>query len=717
VIRALLFRILSTKERIVFTTVLTIGLVLTTALMFETFREIERHEHAIFVEDRNRIRDSLADQMRAAAESLQNIAVLFTVSATEVDSDGFRMIAETTMAQQRAVRYISFARWVPAFRKEAFEERNWRASGVAQFKIHSLSESVEPPKYYLPIVHLEPLTPGTISLLGFDIWSYEKFRNHIQRAIDSGKTVVSEAVVDSNAKGFNLVKAVYTGRTFPPTVEQRQKSVLGILRVMMSSPELIANLRKYENFHVRLTAKGSKVVVEKFPEESHSHFLEKKLWTDLPLEIGDVQYGLHIEKNVPFTPMLAGIYLLVFLFGFSLSLLVANRIAALIRSQREILERQAEIELKVEEKTRALQQSEILLRQVINSNPNIIFAQARDKRILFANQKFFQVFGLSEAEVYQQLLPITLPGQDIEQGSWEEQIFLANGQAVWLETHRVNIELENHGLCTLVVAVDISQRKADNAVIADQRAKMVTSAKLSAIGEMAGGLAHEINTPLTTLQLCSDFIATAVKARVPDLRSIEEQNAMIAKTTERIGRIVSGLRAFSKDGSQDEMTKFCLTQAIENTLALCREKFRHSAIRLEWQSPGSVEVVGREIQISQVILNLLNNSFDAVQEASNAWIRIHLNLTERNVEIFVEDNGNGVSKEAKEKLFQPFFTTKESGKGTGLGLSISRGIIENHAGQLRLDQSVAFTRFVIVLPLTRPILQPVPPQKEQGGLL
>jgi C4-dicarboxylate-specific signal transduction histidine kinase len=129
------------------------------------------------------------------------------------------------------------------------------------------------------------------------------------------------------------------------------------------------------------------------------------------------------------------------------------------------------------------------------------------------------------------------------------------------------------------------------------------------------------------------------------------------------------------------------------------EKFNFQKIKLELSPIPEVLVDCRSAQIEQVILNLLNNSADALTTLTDKWIRVDcLNLGEF-VQIVVTDSGRGIAPPVVQKMMQPFFTTKEVGKGTGLGLSISVGIMEDHHGRLQYDASSPHTRFVMELPV------------------
>ena len=108
-----------------------------------------------------------------------------------------------------------------------------------------------------------------------------------------------------------------------------------------------------------------------------------------------------------------------------------------------------------------------------------------------------------------------------------------------------------------------------------------------------------------------------------------------------------------------------------------------------------VTVLAREAQLAQVLLNLLNNSFDAVEEITNKWVSIDVIDKDKKFQIRVTDSGAGIPSEILDKVMYPFFTTKEVGKGTGLGLSISKGIVEEHKGRIFIDPSMQNTCFVI----------------------
>jgi len=232
-----------------------------------------------------------------------------------------------------------------------------------------------------------------------------------------------------------------------------------------------------------------------------------------------------------------------------------------------------------------------------------------------------------------------------------------------------------------------------------ERARSIQGSKLAALGEMAVGIAHEINNPLAIIQANVDFMKDVVEKEFDKTTLLKIANK-IEETTTRVAKIIKGLRSFASSGENDPFESMSIEQTILETLGICSEKFKINDIGLSFEKPkNKVLVECRQTQLVQVFLNLLNNAYDAVQECQEKWVKIEVKEKNDAVEIGITDSGKGISPELQKKLFSPFFTTKGVGKGTGLGLSVSRGIITEHNGTLLIDNSCSHTKFVIHLPL------------------
>jgi len=236
-----------------------------------------------------------------------------------------------------------------------------------------------------------------------------------------------------------------------------------------------------------------------------------------------------------------------------------------------------------------------------------------------------------------------------------------------------------------------------------ERAKVIQISKLSALGEMAAGIAHEINTPLGAIVLNAQMIER-INSRLHDPNSdIAKRAQSIVKIGYRVAKIINGLKDFSGETKNEGDTTFTARALIAATIDLCGEKFKNHGVQLRIEENQWIEIRirGQLNQLSQTLLNLLSNSFDAVQNLEEKWIQIKVVATGQNIELRVIDSGNGIAPQIVTKIFQPFFTTKDTGKGIGLGLGISKSIAESHHGDLFYDETSSKTCFVIRLPVVQ----------------
>lgn len=231
-----------------------------------------------------------------------------------------------------------------------------------------------------------------------------------------------------------------------------------------------------------------------------------------------------------------------------------------------------------------------------------------------------------------------------------------------------------------------------------ERAKLVSASKLAALGEMAGGIAHEINNPLAVIGGLADQLQSMGAALSPEVQ--QEMLGNIRSSVTRISKIVSGLRTISRDASRDPMVFYKVENLFQETFSFCRERFLNSGVSLDTEMVrGDLNIECRPVEIGQVLLNLSNNAFDAVRDLPKKWVKISVSEQGESLVIRVIDSGQGIPQGLQDKIFQPFFTTKPIGQGTGIGLSISRSIAELHGGNLYYETEAGHTSFVLALPM------------------
>jgi signal transduction histidine kinase len=224
------------------------------------------------------------------------------------------------------------------------------------------------------------------------------------------------------------------------------------------------------------------------------------------------------------------------------------------------------------------------------------------------------------------------------------------------------------------------------------------SARLVSLGELVAGIAHEINNPLAIINGRVQVLRTkAVSGKLSNedlLLSLEK----LSQSVFRVSKIIAGLRSFVRPGTGEQPEEIAPLRAIEDALDFCRGRFHKQNIRLILEVTSTHFVKCVPVQLSQILLNLLNNSLHSLDSKPDKWVRIEASDAADHVEFRVIDCGQGVSREISERIFEPFFTTKEFSKGTGLGLSISRGLAESNGGTLVVDTRAQHTTFVLKLP-------------------
>lgn len=267
----------------------------------------------------------------------------------------------------------------------------------------------------------------------------------------------------------------------------------------------------------------------------------------------------------------------------------------------------------------------------------------------------------------------------------------------WLSINSIPIFLNNEKLPSHSVSTFTN---ITNEKITQQA--LFQSAKMSSLGEMASDIAHEINNPLSIILANACLLIDQLNTESVPKDSIIKALEKIKKMSDRMNKIIKGLLYFSRDAKNDGFQSVSISKLIEESISLCEQKLKNSGVKIDLNLPvEDVLVVCSGTEILQILVNLINNSFDAIKELSVKWINIEVKLinNSQSIECSITDSGNGIPKELADKIMQPFFTTKEIGHGTGLGLSISTGIIKKHKGKFYLDTNCPNTKFVIEIPL------------------
>lgn len=253
------------------------------------------------------------------------------------------------------------------------------------------------------------------------------------------------------------------------------------------------------------------------------------------------------------------------------------------------------------------------------------------------------------------------------------------------------------------VALDITEHKQFEGERQNLQLMIMQNAKLASLGEVATGVAHEINQPLAFINSIIQSFRIDIEQDALDTPVLLKELAMCNKQVERIDDIIQHLRTF---GRRDEIVKQkCQIETIlENTLLLMGERLRLRNVRMITDvAPDLPGITGSPNQLEQVFINLFQNSMGAFPDtAGDAELRVTIarSYDSQSIIISVTDNGKGIEKEILDKIFEPFFTTKAVGEGTGLGLSIIYGIIREHNGTISCESTPGTgTTFTVTLPV------------------
>jgi two-component system, NtrC family, sensor kinase len=364
----------------------------------------------------------------------------------------------------------------------------------------------------------------------------------------------------------------------------------------------------------------------------------------------------------------------------------------------------------------ALKETEAFLEKIITGSPIAIVAADRYGNILLMNPAAQELFGYSNREAVSKvsaasLYPAGVATDIMKRLNSEEfggkgklpgmntTILNSGGEEIPVEITASIIYEDDEEIATVGIYTDLRGKLAVENKLKDTRARLAQSEKMASIGQLAAGVAHEINNPLTGILFYADMKLAGLAADDPE----REEVASVIEDVNRCRNIVKNLLAYSRqtDPLKDVIQ---LNTVIDQSLTLIRDPkvFGNIEILKEISADMMLVHVDRN-QICQVVINLVMNAVSSMDGVGRLIFRTYRDKARQKAFLEIEDSGCGISGEHLPRIFDPFFTTKEPGQGTGLGLSTVYGLVQDNKGQIEVKQtSEKGTTFRVELPLFQP---------------
>lgn len=660
----------------------------------------------------------LKEKMDSFIHGLQGLNGVYLATGFNPDLKTIRNYAESRNFFNNfpgAIGY-GFVRRVPNSQLAQFVSD--RRKMLKSFTVKKLSQFNYPDSFI--VESIEPIEMNQ-QALGLDIGSESVRRRTVQQAMDTGLPIISPPLKlvqkDQNGVGFIFFLPLYDQAKVPGTIIERRKRLIGWSSSAIHSSGLIKFLEKSINKNLVLDIRDAEAgLIHRDLKPTDRRYKDSSSWMRDVLTIGGRSWvlsgAMRPNLNLSFINFISVFF---FILLSSLYIYFLCKIKK-IMSDKEISEIR-------------IQEIESWQAAVLNGANHAMISTSPDGIILTFNKEAERITGFSADEMIGKNSPQAF--HDLEEvqarakhlsnelGSPVQvgfETFIAKARVKGTDTNEWTY-ISKSGtrtpvrLCVSVlkndagdifgylgVAEDLTEMKKIQSILELQKQSMISSAKMAALGEMASGVAHEINNPLAIISGRTTVLKLMMEDGQLNNESLLSGLQKIEDTALRISKIIVGLRTFSRDTSKDRMEKTSLNLILKDTLDLCHQRMINHDVVFSMNNEEDIFFLCRPVQISQVLINLFGNALDAIELLPEKWIKLDVKKIGQHVFISVTDNGAVIEASIVDRIFEPFFTTKVVGKGTGLGLSISKGIIEAHGGNLTYRLENNHNQFVIQLP-------------------
>ncbi len=722
------------------------GGILLSAIMFATIRSFEtRNTEASFKGVAEQRLDALETNIMLTINNLVSLGALYDASQ-DVKRDEFDRFTLSLLARNQAIQALEWIPKVPRRLRQKYEQTG-REAGFPSFEF---KDRPAPGRFsragkreeYFPVLFVAPWR-GNEKALGFDLASDPVRHTALQSAAHSGQLVATDRIrlvqETSDQYGFLVFRPVYRGGTKPESAGARDKNLIGFALAVFRVADMV------ERAGAAPTATSG---VDLAIFDRNAHRGERLLYPKGARfdSIEELPSGFKVTRTVSvtgrswelaaypvpgsFTPVRWSSWATL-VAGVLLTCLVMAHLAERHRAEESLQHSEERARLLFATIPHAAFVFDIATYDFLEINDATVlqYGYSRDE---FLRMKATQIRSPEEVERFTSYI-----GQarlaDGAAGQWKHRS--RDGRVIDVEVHFQRLDYDGHKAC-LAIAQDVTQR---NRLEMDLR----HAQKLEAVGRLAAGIAHEINTPIQFIgdntrflgdafsdlnkvmekyQRLSDAAANGVASLMladevaeaemaVDINYlVEEIPKAIRQTLDGVTRVATLVRAMKVFAHPDgkEMAASNINEALVSTLTVARSELKYVA-DVETEFNDLPLVVCNIGEVNQVFLNLLVNAAHAISDVKQETeekgvIRVRTTVEKQYVLISIADSGCGIPENIRDKIFDPFFTTKESGKGTGQGLAIARSVVvEGHGGTLTYESEIGKgTTFFIRLPLEAP---------------
>jgi PAS domain S-box-containing protein len=390
-------------------------------------------------------------------------------------------------------------------------------------------------------------------------------------------------------------------------------------------------------------------------------------------------------------------------------------VLARVKAQLALYDQSRYLEEMVRERTVVLDELNKFFQSVMECASSAIAVVSRDGKFTFANPQMpvmtgrdgkdllhlplVDLFDAVDADIVRERLAEVID-ECATVKHIETRLIRPDGRTALIDMSLSPRIMAGSVIGAVITADDVTEKRA-------MEAQLVHAAKMASIGEMATGMAHELNQPLSVINMAAQLAKSGINDKDYTEEFISERIDLILKQVGRASGIINHLRTFGRkdDANLIEMN---VNVPVREAFCMLDEQLKNRSIEARLMlEDGIPAVLGDSNRLEQVFINLIVNARDALEGVERPdmqktiTVRSFHDAEKKAARIVFSDNGPGIPAKIIDRVFEPFFTTKEIGKGTGLGLSISYGIIRSHGGTMRVDSSEGGTTFAIDLPIKK----------------